>query len=162
MIPSNAGIIGAFPNPTIEPIIGLPTYNSIGAGHLQLNQNTASVESHLGYGINGLLPLTISAAVYNTLSNELFEVPTNPGPNPIVQPTGTEHQIKEAYRVHSENTRIWREFQATDKLLKQLLLGAVNNIYTRALKHHVTSYANVSTCQLIVHLYTKYSIDLVW
>jgi hypothetical protein len=48
------------------------------------------------------------------------------------------------------------KFQATDKSLKQLLLGAVNDIYTSALKHRVTGYANVSTRQLIVHLYTKY------
>jgi hypothetical protein len=156
MSPANADIIGAFPNPTIDPIIGLPNYDSISAVHLQLNQNAASVDSHLGDGINGLLPLTVSTAVYNTISNELFDVPTNPGPNPIVQPTGTEHQIKEAYRVHSENTRIWREFQATDKSLKQLLLGAVGDIYTSALKHRVTGYANVSTRRLIEHLYSKY------
>jgi hypothetical protein len=158
MSPSkNANIIGAFPNPTINPIIGLPTYDSISAVHLQLNQNAASVDSHLGDGINGLLSLTtVSTAVYNTISNELFEVPTNPGPYPIVQPTGTEHQIKEAYRVHTENIRIWPKFQATEKPLKQLLLGAVSDIYTSALKHGVTGYANVSTRQLIAHLYTKY------
>lgn len=156
MSPANADIIGAFPNPTIDPIIGLPAYDSISTVHLQLNQNAASVDSHLGDGINGLLPLTVSTEVYDTISNTPFAFPTNPGPNPIVQPTGTEHQIKEAYRVHSENTRIWREFQATDKSLKQLLLGAVDDIYTSSLKHRVTGYANVSTRQLIAHLYTKY------
>jgi hypothetical protein len=156
MSPANADIIGAFPNPTIDPITGLPNYDSISAVHLQLNQNTASVDCHLGDGINGLLLLTVSTAIYITISNELFDVPTNLGPNPIVQPTGTEHQIKEAYRVHSENTRIWREFQATDKSLKQLLLGAVRDIYTSALKHRVTGYANVSTRRLMEHLYSKY------
>jgi hypothetical protein len=138
MSPSNANIIGAFPNPTIDPIIGLPTYDSICAVHLQLNKNAASFDSNLGDGINGLLPLTVPTAVYNTISNELFEVPSNGWPNPIVQPTGTEHQIKEAYRVHSENTRIWREFQATNKSLMQLLLGTVGDIYTSALKHRIT------------------------
>jgi hypothetical protein len=156
MSPSNADIIGAFPNPTTNPIIGLPTYGSNSAVHLQLNQNAVSVDSHFGDGINQLLALTVSTAVYNTISNELFEVPTNPGPNPIVQPTGTEHQIKEAYRIHSKNTRIWRECQATDKSLKQLLIGAINDIYTSSLKHRVTGYANVSTRQLIAHLYTNY------
>jgi hypothetical protein len=156
MSPANANIIGAFPNPKIDPIIGLPNYDSIIAVQLQLNQNAASIDSHLGDGINGLLPLTVSTAMYNTISNELFDVPTNPSPNPIVQPTGTEHQIKEAYRVHSKNTRIWRKFQATVKSLKQLLLGAVGNIYTSALKHRVTGYANVSTRCLIEHLYSKY------
>jgi hypothetical protein len=151
MSPSNADIIGAFPNPTINPIIGLLTYDSISAVHLQLNQNATSADSHLGDGTTGLLPLSVSTAVYNTISNELFEVPTNPGPNPIVQPTGTGHQIKETYRVHSENARIWREFQATDKSLKELLLGAVSDIYASSLKHRVTAYANVSTRQLIAH-----------
>jgi hypothetical protein len=47
MSPANADIIGAFPNPTIDPIIGLPNYDSISAVHLQLNQNAASADSHV-------------------------------------------------------------------------------------------------------------------
>jgi hypothetical protein len=69
---------------------------------------------------------------------------------------GTEHQIKEAYQVHFENTGIWHKFQATDKLLKQLLLGAVGDLYTSALKHRVTGFTNISTRHLIEHLYTNY------
>jgi hypothetical protein len=153
---ANADIIGSFPNPTIEAISGLPTYDSINAIHLKLNQNAASVDSNLGDGLNGLLPLTVSMAVYNTISNTPFVAPNNPGPHPIVVAGSTAAQLVEANRIHKEDTRIWREFQATDKSLKQLLLGAVSDIYTSPLKNRVTGYANITTRQLIIHLYDKY------
>ena len=65
---------------TIDLIISLPTDKTLNSIHLKINQNTDSVDSNLGDRIIGLLPLTISAAVYKTLSTTPFVVLTNPGP----------------------------------------------------------------------------------
>ena len=71
-------IMDSFPYLTITPIIGQPDYGSIIEIHLQLNTNTASVQSHLGNGALDLLFLTITPAVYNILSNVPFIAPNNP------------------------------------------------------------------------------------
>ena len=62
-------IVDGFPFPTIPPIVGTPTYNTIAEVNLKLNPNAASVQSNLGCGTLGLLQLTVSPAVYNTFSS---------------------------------------------------------------------------------------------
>ena len=94
MSPYNANIVGYFPNSTIGLIIGIPTYKKLNYIHLKLNQNTSSVDSNLGDRLIGLLPLTVSAAVYNTLLTTPFVVPTNPGQ--YATGTGTSIQIVSA------------------------------------------------------------------
>ena len=61
-------IVDGFPFPMIPPIVGTPTYNTIAEVNLKLNSNVASVQSNLGCGTLDLLQLTVSPAVYNTLS----------------------------------------------------------------------------------------------
>ena len=80
-------IVGGFPFPTIDPIIGTPDYESIADIHLKLNLNAASVQSNLGCGMLGLLFLTVLPAVYTTLYTTAFVPPVNPGPKPRI-PTG--------------------------------------------------------------------------
>ena len=81
MSPSNSGVVTAFPNPTFDPITGLPIYETINSIHLMLNQNVASVNSKLGDGRNILLTLIVSIAVYKKLSTVVFVTTTNPGRN---------------------------------------------------------------------------------
>ena len=70
-------IMDGFPFPMIPSIVGTPTYNTIAKVNLKLNSNSASVQSNLGCGTLGLLQLTVSTAVYNTLSVTPFVVPVN-------------------------------------------------------------------------------------
>ena len=139
----NSDVVCALPNLTIDLIIGLPTYETINSNHLNLNQNATSINSNLGDGLSRILHLTISAVVYNTLLTIPFVAPTNPGPHAII--TVTAIQIASTAQVHTNNMRICRECQSTDKALKQLLLGAIGDIYTSANKHQVTGYVTVTT-----------------
>ena len=81
MSPSNSGVVGAFPNPTVDPITGLLIYETINSIHLMLNKNATSVNSKLGDGRNILLTLIVSIAVYKKLSTVVFVTTTNPGRN---------------------------------------------------------------------------------
>ena len=72
MAASTEKIRESFPFLTVEPIVGEPTYESVKALHQKLNTNAASVRSHLGNGRLGLLYLTITPEVYNTLSQVEF------------------------------------------------------------------------------------------
>jgi hypothetical protein len=148
--------IDAFPHPSIPPILGVPSYATIAKLHLKLNANAASVFSGLGNGAHGLLALTVSNTVYNTLSAIPFIHPVNPGSQPVIPNNSTGNQIAAITRDHTEARRIWKEHLTTDKNLKQQILAAVNKTYYQTLRNHITAFANITTRQLIVHLYTTY------
>ena len=74
----NKKIVDGFPFLMIDPIIETPDYESIADIHLKLNSNAASVQSNLGCGTLGILFLTVSPAVYATLSTTKFVPPVNP------------------------------------------------------------------------------------
>jgi hypothetical protein len=104
----------------------------------------------------GLLALTVSVAVYNTLSNIPFVPPVNPGPTAIIPAVATAAQISNLCRLHAEALNRFREYLATDKALKQQLITAIQPIYLLALSHRITGFANVTTRQMLVHLYANY------
>ena len=74
----------SFPHPTILPIIGQPTYETISSVHLQLNDDAESVHSHRGNGQLGLLYLTLQPEAFNTLSDVEFEPPVNLGQHSVI------------------------------------------------------------------------------
>jgi hypothetical protein len=148
-------LIESFPHPTIPPIQGQPTYESITDVVQLLNANAASVHSELGGGALGHLTLTVSTAVYATLSAQPFVAPVNPGPTPNL--TGaTVAQTTVRIRNHKEALRLWREYQNVDAALKQQIINAVEKLYIRTLQHRHTGFANVNTRQIISHLLQTY------
>jgi hypothetical protein len=149
-------ILDGFPQNAISLVIGMPTYATISEVNLRLNTNAASVQSDHGDGTLGLLALTVTPAVYTTLSNIPFEAPVNLGPNPTIPANATGAQIEANTRAHKENLRIWREYIATNKALKQQLLAAIQEMYHKTLRHRITEYATVTTKQTLTHLYATY------
>jgi hypothetical protein len=149
-------VVDGFPHPIIFPINGMPNYEALSDLNLKLNSNASSVHSDLGNGQLGLLALTVSVAVYNTLSNIPFVPPLNPGPTAVIPAIATAAQISNLHRLHTEALARFREYIATDKALKQQLITAIQPMYLRALSHRITGFANVTTRQMLVHLYTNY------
>ena len=147
----------AFPHPTIDPIVGQPGYETIKPMHQHLNANAASIISHLGNGRLGLLYLTVQPAVFNTLSAIPFVPPTNPGPIAHYPPGATQHQIRAIDVAQATATRLFQQYDATDRALKQQLLGAVDDMFVSALSDPHVGYANVTTLQLLAHLYATYA-----
>ena len=56
-------VVELFPHPTVQPIVGQPSYETIAELELKLNTNAASVHSNRGDGKLGLLFLTVKPAV---------------------------------------------------------------------------------------------------
>ena len=77
-------VIESFPHPTIQPIVGQPTYKTLAEVHLKLNTNAASVHSHLVNGKLGILFLTIASTIYNNQSKILFVPSSNTGPSAVI------------------------------------------------------------------------------
>jgi hypothetical protein len=149
-------VVEGFPFPTINPILGKPNYESITALHQQLNANAASVPSHLGNGALGLLYLTVSLAVYANLSAAPFVPPTNPGPRPIILDDAQGPHIANIRTKSVEATELCKQYITTDKALKQLLVGAVDEMIIRRLQTNYLGYLNVSAQQILDHMYAQH------
>ena len=145
-------IAQSFPNPVLDPCEGLPTYATISAWHVQLNGNAALVQSDLSDSQYGLILITVSETVYNTLSTTGFVVPTNPGATVTLPLNPTGPQISQLNRAHSENIRVWHEWNTANKALKQLLIKVVPEKCIRALHNKMFGYAKVLTRDMLVHL----------
>ena len=138
-------IVDGFLFPTIDPITRTPDYESIMEIYLKLNFNTASVQSNLGCGTFGLLFLTVSPAVYATLSTIAFVPLVNPGPEPSI-PTGTTGAVITDLRYrHIEATKIFTKYEKTDTALRQLLLASTDKLYVQYLRHKYIGYGKTTT-----------------
>ena len=147
----------SFPHPTIDPIVGQPGYETIKPVHQKLNANAASIVSHLGNGRLGLLYLTVQPTVFATLSAVAFIPPTNPGPQALYPPGATQYQIQAVNAAHTTAQRLFAQYDSTDRALKQQLLGAVDDMFVSSLADPHVGYANVTTLQLLQHLYDTYA-----
>ena len=163
--PSVESIREGFPYPTIPKQNGLPTYESIKAVHIKLKTNAASVPSNLGGGAHGNLGLILSDTIYHTLTGHHFVRTAHPGATPVLpegQPTAA--LIGELVRQHTAELIAYYETERTDQALKQQVLNAFDDMYTRGLRNTHTGYASVTALQIITHLYTSYgkitSMDL--
>ena len=151
-------IVEGFPFPILTPIVGEPNYESIAALHNQLNANAASIPSHLGNGQLGLLSLTVSAAVYGTLSTVAFVPPVNPGTDATIEGDNpTAAQIADARFLWASEAKLFKDYNSADKALKQLLLGAVDEMFVKSLQTQYVGYLNVSTRDILDHLYAQYA-----
>ena len=158
MAPTSAEkILENFPHPTIEPIIGKPTFETLAPAHLKLNTNAASVYSHRGNGQLGYLYLTVKEAVLAILSSTPFTPPTNPGQHPVIPAGSTGPQIADIRRQHEEAFEEFKTYSNTDKALKSQLIAAVDEKFIRGLRNKYVGYANVTTLQLLNYLYENYA-----
>ena len=149
-------ITAGFPRPIVDPILGLPTYATIKELHVQLNSNAASIFMNIGDGQHDLLRLAVSNAQYNSVSTVPFVAPANPGATVTYLPNATSARIKHADDTHDKAFILFKEYTLADKVLKQLLLVAIEEKHYRVLRNDLIGCANVTTRDLIQHLYTCY------
>ena len=138
-------VVQSFPHPTIQPILGQPTYETLAEVHLKLNTNAASILLHRGNRQLGLLFLTITPEIYNTQSNIVFVPSDNPGPSPVIIQGLTVAQIVDICRKYDVELALYTECNMTDNALKSLLIAAVDKTYIRSLREKYFGYANITT-----------------
>ena len=150
-------IVTGLPFTTVILIIGETNYESIAATHWKLSSNSASIKSHLRNNLLGLLQLTVYYDIYNTLSATEFLPPVNPGPSPLIPDGLNDPQISNIHFTFNAKTKLFKDYDLTEKSLKQLLLGAVYDMFVPSLQTKYIGYLNVATCQIIDHLYNHYA-----
>jgi hypothetical protein len=157
--PSVDTIRDGFPHPTIPHHTGTPTYAAINIVHKKLKANASSIPSELGGGTHGLLGLVLSAPAYINITGHVFIPPNNPGPTAVIpRNLRLSAQINELVRQHANDLRIFHEYTRTDQALKQQLLGAFDEMYTKSLSNRHTGFATISTYDIIQHLYQTYGM----
>jgi hypothetical protein len=150
-------LVDNFLHTDLSPIIGQPTYETLAQLHLKLNSNTVSIHSNLGNGQLGLLQLTLSADVCNTLSATPFISPTNPGESVTIPCNSSDPKIPELNRSHDKATALFRQYDAANKALKQHIVGAVEDMFLRPPCSTYVGYENSSSLDLFKHLYATYA-----
>ena len=100
-----------FPNPELDRIHGQPTIDQIVKIYKQLKQNASSVQTTLGGGQHGFLPLVITRQQWNQIPNVVeFARPQHPGPFQAPQSTRTTNtelavaKSRWEQRLHNYNT----------------------------------------------------------
>ena len=150
-------IVESFPHPTVSPIVGQPSFETITELQLKLNTNAASIYSHRGNGRLVLLFLTVKLAVYKTQSTVTFDPPTNPGQNPTIPTGSTGLQIADIRRQHKDQFDEFQTYQQTDRTLKTILITSIDEAYIRLLRDKYIGYANMTTLQMLTHLCNSYA-----
>ena len=146
-------IIESFSHPIILPIVDQPTYETLAEIYLKLNTHAASVYYHLGNGQLVLLYLAVMPDVYNTQSAIDFVPPPNMGPSSTIPDGSTGTQISSIRVQNDMDTKLYCEYDSTDKALKYLLIAAVDETYIGSLRDKYIGYANITTLQMLTHLY---------
>jgi hypothetical protein len=102
--PADTKISENFPHKTVPPIAGQQTYKAIKELHLKLNENAVKVHSNLGNGLLGYLGVTVTPAIYNTLSAQPFVISPNPGTAPFFTDNATGPQMANIREVFTEES----------------------------------------------------------
>ena len=77
--------------------------------------------------------------------------------DPIIPEGSTGPQISDIRLQHANATRLYKQYDTADKALKQILIGTVDEMFIRSLRHRYIGYANVTTLQILTHLYSTYA-----
>ena len=72
-------------------------------------------------------------------------------------PGATQFQIQAVNTILATNTRLFKQYDATNRALKQQLLVCVDDMFVNALSDTHVGYANASTLDLLSHLYISYA-----
>ena len=101
--------------------------------------------------------LTILPAVFATLSKIAFVPPINPGPERSIPTGATGAVISNLRYCHTEATKIFTEYENTNKALRQILLASTDKLYVQYLRHKYIGYGKTTTRALLGHIYSTYA-----
>ena len=147
--------IKSFPKPVLTKISGKPSYDTLKIVKDELSKNAASIQTELGGGNHRYLALTVSPAVYATLSEIVFVAPTLPSPVATTGMTGP--QILAANRAYDANKKKFKEYNALQNALKKQLVIAVEDIYLKAIAKPYIKFGNCTISNMLTHFFDTYA-----
>jgi hypothetical protein len=146
-----------FPHKTIPPIVGQPTYEAIKELHMKLNENAVKVYSNLGNGSLGYLGVTVTPAIYNTLSTQPFVNPPNPGTAPVFPDDATGPQVANIRVVFQEQFYALKKYMDVCNAISALIIEGIDPMYLATLRLPYVGMGTRTPLQILAHLYTNYA-----
>jgi hypothetical protein len=146
-----------FPHKTIPPIVGQPTYEAIKDLHLKLNENAVKVHSNLGDGLLGYLGVTLTPAIYDTISTQPFVIPPNPGTVPVFPEDATGHQISNVRLLFREQFAAFKKYMDVCNSISAIILEVIDPVYLATLRLPYVGIGTRTPLELLAHLYTNYA-----
>ena len=150
-------LIDGMSTPVLTKIVGMPDYDSVKVMNDELTGNAFSIQTNLGCGTVGYSRLTLTPAVFATISATAFIAPPNPGIQALIPANSTAIQITAINRAFDTAQSVYQAYVTVGNALKKQLLAAVEDIYICSLKQPYVAYGNVTVLQLLTHLYTTYA-----
>jgi hypothetical protein len=151
-----------FPHPVLSLIAegtNKPSYASILQAQKQLNANAESVYSEGGTANHGHLVLVLPPAEFLALTaNVPHDPPVHPGRVPVYPGNASAHQRHQIADEHKAALREFLVYKDTNNALRSQLIAACPDQYLRPLKHLTLGYSQVTTLQLLTHLWATYGI----
>jgi hypothetical protein len=146
-----------FPHKTIPPIVGQPTYEAIKELHMKLNENAVKVHSNLGNGLLGYLGVTVTPAIYNTLSAQPFVIPPNPGTAPLFPDDATGPQIANIRVIFQDQFYAFKKYMDVCNAISALIIEVIDPMYLATLRLPYVGLGTRTPLQILAHLYTNYA-----
>jgi hypothetical protein len=150
-------ITETFPHKTISPIVGQPSYEAIKELHMKLNENAVKVHSNLGNGLLGYLGVTVTPAIYNTLSAQPFVTPPNPGTSPVFPDDATGPQIANLRVIFQEEFYAFKKYMDVCNAISALIIAVIDPMYLATLRLPYVGIGTRTPLQILAHLYTNYA-----
>ena len=108
---------------------GVIDYKIIREIHRKIQANASTIQSKLGGGQHGLLGLVMQPATYRTVIGKDFQRPVRP-PQAAPVPTNTDAtEIPRYIQFHAAQVDQWRQMVNEEDILKQQLLGSLEEKY---------------------------------
>jgi hypothetical protein len=161
MTTTNAAITANVPYPVLTALGTTntdPTFGTLQVVQVQLNANSAYIQSDHGNGRNGHLALTTIPVDYalRSINHVTFTPPTNPPAVPAHADDATAVHIAEDNRSYAHQWHDFNDYHNADNTLHNKIIATVPTIYIAALRDPVNSFGNTTTLELLAHLYDTY------
>ena len=152
MTSKNEDIHSRFPLKKITKCEGVIDYKIIRKIHRKVQANASTIKLEFGGGYHGLLRLAMQPATYRTVIGKDFQRPVHP---PQIAPVPTNKYAAETpgyIQLHAAQVEQCRQMINAEDILKQKLLGSLEENYFKGQRQAYINYANRTLAVLIQHL----------
>ena len=145
-------ILSKSPLKKIAKYEGVIDYKIIREIHRKIQANTSTIQSELGGGQYGLLGMEMQPATYRTVIGKYFQRLVRP-PQAAPVPNNTNaDEIPRYIQLHAAQVDKWCQIVNSEDILKQQLLGSLEEKHFKGQRQAYLNYANLTLAVLIQHL----------
>ena len=117
--------------------------------HRKIQENVSTIQSELGGGQHGLLGLAMQPATYRTVIGQDFQRPVRPPPASPVPTNADAAEIPRYIQLHADQVDQWIQMVNAEDILKQQLLGSLEEKYFKGQLQVYKNYSNRTLAVLI-------------